>query len=73
MASSRNAAIGQSYAAELNQLAITYSGNFFDDKLCLDLGLRMPDFKRVTLNNYCTQMPAMLIANPMRQPSRPAI
>jgi iron complex outermembrane receptor protein len=41
----------QSYA-ELDQLGITYGGYFFNDKLKLDLGLRMVDFKR-DLDNYC--------------------
>lgn len=41
----------QSYAT-LNQVALSYSGSFFDNKMKLDLGLRMPDFKR-DLNQYC--------------------
>ncbi len=43
----------QSYA-ELNQLALSYGGVFFDSKLKIDAGLRMPDFKR-DLDNYCYQ------------------
>jgi iron complex outermembrane receptor protein len=40
--------------ATLNQLAVQYVGQFFDNKVTLDLGLRAPFFKR-ELNNYCYQ------------------
>jgi iron complex outermembrane receptor protein len=43
----------QSYA-ELDQVALSYGGHFFDSKLKVDAGLRIVDFKR-DLNNYCTQ------------------
>lgn len=38
--------------ALLNQLSAQYVGNFMDDALRVELGLRMPFFKR-DLNNYC--------------------
>ncbi len=43
----------QSYA-DLSQVAVTYGGYFFDSRLKVDLGLRIPDFRR-SLDNYCTQ------------------
>lgn len=38
--------------ALLNQLSAQYVGNFLDDALRVELGLRMPFFQR-DLNNYC--------------------
>lgn len=38
--------------ATLNQIAGEYRGEFFDEKLIVQLGLRAPFFKR-ELNNYC--------------------
>ncbi|ESQ77777.1 TonB-dependent receptor domain-containing protein [Asticcacaulis sp. YBE204] len=44
----------QSYA-NLKQFALTYAGSFFDSKLKIDAGVRLPDFER-KLNNYCYQI-----------------
>ncbi|MFT4073947.1 MAG: TonB-dependent receptor [Asticcacaulis sp.] len=52
----------QSYA-DLSQFAITYGGYFFDNKLKVDLGLRIPDFKR-ELNNYCYQAASYAYCEP---------
>ncbi|MES2033180.1 MAG: TonB-dependent receptor [Pseudomonadota bacterium] len=41
--------------AMLNQIAIQYVGDYFDDTVTLDLGLRAPFFQR-ELNNYCYQL-----------------
>lgn len=41
--------------ALLNQFAVEYNGNFFDDTVRLNLGLRAPFFRR-ELNNYCYQL-----------------
>ena len=38
--------------ALLNQLSAQYVGNFLDDALSVEMGLRMPFFQR-DLNNYC--------------------
>lgn len=46
----------QSYA-NLNQFALTYGGSFFEDRLKLDIGVRLPKFER-ELNNYCNQISA---------------
>ena len=40
--------------AKLNQIAAEYRGNFFNDAISLDLGVRAPYFDR-ELNNYCYQ------------------
>lgn len=59
----------QSYA-ELNQIAVTYGGYFFDDKMKVDIGLRVPDFKR-DLNNYCYQSGSYAYCEPA-DPGTPA-
>ncbi len=38
--------------ASLNQISFQYRGNFYEDRLLLDLGVRIPYFTR-ELNNYC--------------------
>lgn len=38
--------------AALNQVALQYRGNFYEDRLLLDLGVRIPYFRR-ELNQYC--------------------
>ncbi len=40
--------------AKLSQFALTYGGTFFEGKLKVDAGLRIPHFER-DLNNYCYQ------------------
>lgn len=40
--------------AKLNQIAAEYRGNFFNDAISLDLGVRAPYFDR-ELTNYCYQ------------------
>jgi iron complex outermembrane receptor protein len=40
--------------ALLNQVAAEYRGQFFEDRLLVNVGLRAPFFKR-NLNNYCFQ------------------
>lgn len=42
--------------AELDQGSIEYIGHFFDNRLRLDLGVRVPYFKR-DLNQYCYTQP----------------
>ncbi len=41
--------------AELNQVSLQYVGDYFDNALTLDLGVRMPFFKR-NLQNFCYQL-----------------
>lgn len=41
--------------AELNQFSFQYVGDFFNDTLTLDLGVRVPYFSR-TLRNFCYQL-----------------
>lgn len=40
--------------AELNQVSFQYVGDFFNDALTVDVGVRIPMFKR-TLRNFCYQ------------------
>lgn len=40
--------------AELNQVSFQYVGDFFNDALTIDVGVRVPFFSR-TLQNYCYQ------------------
>ena len=46
--------------AELNQVSFQYVGNFFDDAVTVDLGVRAPFFSR-TLQNNCYQVNLSLI------------
>ncbi|MEY4556345.1 MAG: hypothetical protein RL093_1464, partial [Pseudomonadota bacterium] len=60
--------------AELQQFAVEYIGDFFDDSLTLNIGVRAPEFTR-QLNQYCfsqngtstvrctTETPASTLAN----------
>lgn len=41
--------------AELNQVALQYVGDYFDNALTLDLGVRVPFFTR-NLQNFCYQL-----------------
>jgi iron complex outermembrane receptor protein len=47
--------------AELNQIAVEYRGQFFDDRLLVNIGVRNPHFQR-DLHQYCYTQNASTIA-----------